>query len=278
MTHQLTGAGADALIASVGTRLDGSPLVVLLDIDGTLAPIAPRPELAAVPANTKDVLTRLARLSDVEIVFITGRSASDARHMLDIPGAWIIGNHGFELTAPDGETIASPDVQQFEPRVRDAERALEGMARATPGILLENKRWSLSVHFRLANPDSVPGVIERATDVARQMGMRVTDGKMIVELRPPVNIDKGTAAVALAERLKATSDAASLFNAGDDRTDEDAFRALRALNPRAVTVRVKGAGDDVAVPTDAEFVLATTEDLRAVLGWLAARRARATVA
>ena len=275
MTAQLTGAGAEALTVGVGSRLDGSPLVMLLDIDGTLAPIAARPELAAVPANTRDVLRRLAAMPDVEVVFITGRSADDARQMLDVPGTWIIGNHGFELTTPAGETIVSPDVREFEPRVREAERALEGVARGTPGVLLENKRWTLCVHYRLADPDSVPGVVDRASDVARQLGMRITDGKMIVELRPPVNIDKGTAAVALAERLQATRDDASLFNAGDDRTDEDAFRALRALNPRAVTVRVKGAGDDVSVPTAAEFVLATTDDVRVVLEWIAERRSGA---
>ena len=274
MTTQLTGAGADSLITSIGTRLDGSPLVVLLDIDGTLAPIAPRPELAAVPANTKDILRRLAKLPDVAVVFITGRSAADARRMLDVENTWIIGNHGLELTTSRGEVIADPAVAVFEPKVREAERALEPLRRSVEGMLLENKRWSLSVHYRLVDPDAAPAVIERAIEVARELGLRSTEGKMVVELRPPLRINKGTAAVALAERLDATSDRASLFNAGDDRTDEDAFEALRQLNPQAVTVRVKGAGDDVSVPTHAEFVLASTDELRRVLEWLVARRAR----
>jgi trehalose-phosphatase len=275
MTTELTGAGPDTLIAAASSRLDGSPLVLLLDIDGTLAPIAPRPELAVVPTATKQVLQRLAEIPDVEVVMITGRTAEDARRMVDIPGTWTIGNHGLELTTPGGETFTSTELRRFEPKVLEAQQMLGAIVRATPGAILENKRWSLTVHYRMAEPDLMPALFERSVAVAKQLGFRVTEGKMVVELRPDIAVDKGTAAVALAERLDATRDSASLFSAGDDRTDEDTFRALRELNPRAVTVRIKGAGDDVSVPTAAEFLLATTDDLRRVLDWLAARRGTA---
>jgi trehalose 6-phosphate phosphatase len=97
------------------------------------------------------------------------------------------------------------------------------------------------------------------------------EGKMMVELRPPVNIDKGTAAVALSDRLGVGAEA-SLLYAGDDRTDEDAFRALRRRNPRVVTVRVLSDGDGGDGKTDSEITLRSTEQLRRVLELLAARR------
>src|SRR3954470_3555889 len=75
------------LVQSIGTRLDGTPLVVLLDIDGTLAPIAPRPEDAVVPGPTREIVARLATLPGVVVTFVTGRSAEDALRMIDVPGA-----------------------------------------------------------------------------------------------------------------------------------------------------------------------------------------------
>jgi len=83
-------------------RLDGSPLVLLLDVDGTLAPIAPRPEDAEVPAATRRVLEALVARPGVHVVVVSGRSAADARRLVGVPGTWTIGNHGIETIVPDG--------------------------------------------------------------------------------------------------------------------------------------------------------------------------------
>jgi trehalose-phosphatase len=265
--------GVDGLIDAIGARLDGSPLVVMLDIDGTLAPIAQRPEDAAVPPRTLEVLRALVALPRVSVVSITGRSAEEARRMVPVDGTWIVGNHGIELLTPDGTLTASAEAAAFQGAIDEAARALGPVQRTIPGAIVENKRWSLSLHYRLVDPDSVPTLTEQARRVARALGLRVTEGKKIVELRPPIRVDKGTAALALSERLAGPDTRASIFLAGDDRTDEDAFLAVRGRYPLAVTVRIL-ADADAQVSTEAEFALPSPDDLRQALEWLAARRGR----
>ncbi|HEU4993944.1 MAG TPA: trehalose-phosphatase [Gemmatimonadaceae bacterium] len=263
----------ETLVEAAGARLDGSPLGVFLDIDGTLAPIASRPEDAGVPPTTLAVLRRLVDLPQTSVALVTGRSAENALEMVDVAGTWIIGNHGLELRSPDGVLTAMPEVAAYEGAVAKARAELEAAIVSIPGAFVENKRWSLSVHYRLSDPSFVPYVKEAAQRVAREMRLRTLDGKMVVELRPPLDTNKGTASVALAQRITADRNGASLINAGDDRTDEDAFEALRAFNKDAVTIRV-GDGERVPVPTHAEFTLDSPDELRQLLEWLVARRGR----
>lgn len=272
MTRHAVDAAAFA--AAVDGRLDGSPLAVLLDVDGTLAPIAPRPQDARVPEATRAVLHELVALPDVHVALVSGRSASDAAWVASVEGAWVLGNHGVELRSPEGEITADELVRPWESAVARAASALTRIADSTDGAILEDKRWTLSLHYRLVEEPAAAALIAVAREVAEATGLRVTEGKKVVELRPPVDINKGTATVTLARKLGALTSDASLLFAGDDRTDEDAFRALREHRADCVTVRVVGAtGHEAAVDTHAEFAVATPESLREVLRWLVARRA-----
>jgi trehalose-phosphatase len=133
-------------------------------------------------------------------------------------------------------------------------------------VILEDKVWTLSVHFRLADPAVVPRLRASIEAVADQFRLRLTEGKGVLELRPPVDHDKGTAVLALAKRLGGLVPGTSVIFAGDDNTDEDAFRMLRRHNHEAVTIRVA----DADVPTAAEFRLADPEAVRRFLDWLVA--------
>ena len=271
--RQLAGKSVDHFVRSVGTRLDGSPLALMLDIDGTLSPIVPRPEHAIVPAATRDTLRELVALPGVVVALVSGRSAADSWRLAGLAGAWVIGNHGLELRDPDGKLTTSQDVRPFEAVITEAARALGPIERTVPGAIVENKRWTLSLHYRLVDPSATPALMERAGEVAREFGLRMMEGKKIIELRPPVDVNKGTATTALAERVGALRDGGSVMYAGDDRTDEDAFRALRARNRQAVTTRIDTSeADPSEMPTHAEFVLGSPDELRQVLEWLVARR------
>jgi len=259
-----------SFIAAAGSRLDGSPFAAMLDVDGTLAPIAPTPGEAAVPAETRRTLERLAALPGVHLALVSGRSASDAWKVSGVDGAWVIGNHGYEIRTPEGELTAVEPARPFERSVADAARQLEPLEREIPGAMVENKRWTLSVHYRRADSTAVPVMRERVHAVAASLGLRVMDGKKIFELRPPVDVNKGTATVMLAERIGALRNGASAMYAGDDRTDEDAFRALRARHAAVMTVHIRG--DDPAATTEAEVTLDSTGDLRAALDWVVERR------
>jgi trehalose-phosphatase len=228
--------------------------MLLLDIDGTLAPIAARPDDAAIPDETKDVLRALSHASGVFVVAVSGRAVDDARRMLAAPAAWVIGNHGVEIGEPGKPPTARDDVAAFSAAVATAVRRTREALSSYSGVIVEDKRWTLSIHYRLARREVVPSVIAKTTDIAKSLDLRVTLGKEVIELRPPVDVHKGTASMALAERLGALNDRASLLCVGDDRTDEDMFRSVRARDPRGVTVHVTGHRENTE--TAAEFSVA----------------------
>lgn len=251
-------------------RLAGSPLVVLLDVDGTLAPLTQRYDEATVPAATKEAVAALVAHPDIRVALVTGRSAVVARQMVGVDNLWIAGNHGFEIQGPNGENFADPSVLSHRAEIATAIARLEPRIRDMPGVLVENKTLTFSVHWRLADPAIAPRLREVIEEVARPLDLRITEGKCIFEVRPPAQIDKGTAVLALAERLTSGSADASFMFAGDDVTDEDAIRALRTHHPSAVTVRIGSDGADVE--TGAEFSLHDTEAMRGFLEELAASR------
>jgi trehalose-phosphatase len=251
-------------------RLRGTPLMIMLDIDGTLAPIAGRPADAVVPVATRRVVDELARTPSVHVVAISGRSALDSRRLICLDDTWIIGNHGIEVAPPKGPPVVRPDAAQFADRVAVASRRALDFWRDVPGVIVEDKRWTLSVHYRLADPQIVPGLSARVYEIARDLGLRVTTGKEVLELRPPIDVNKGTAAVELAGALGALDNEASLLCAGDDRTDEDMFREVRRAKPGCATVRV---GDDPTVSdTSAEFTLRDPDAMRVLLEEILSQR------
>ena len=260
----------ESVIEGIGARLDASPLVIMLDVDGTLAPIAPAPEQAVVPRATIDVLHRFARAPGVTLAFVSGRAARDTWRMTGVPGTLVVGNHGMELRDATGEIHVDPRVLAHEQAVASAATVLTADLQSVAGALVENKRWTLSVHYRLVEERHVPQLLKRAEEVGKEFGLRALGGKKILELRPPVAVNKGTAVAALLQRTGFNAPGSALY-AGDDLTDEDAFRTLRSVVPSAVTIRV--AADPAG--TSAEFMLAAPDDLRALLDWLARRRARA---
>ncbi len=252
----------------VATRLSGSPFIVMLDVDGTLAPIAPRPEDAGVPPETHRAVANLASRPEVFVALVSGRAAPDAKRMVGVSNVWVLGNHGAESITPSGEEQVDPLVAPYETVMATARTALGPLTASLPGVIVEDKRWTLSVHFRQADQELVPRLRSTVDAVAAQNGLRVHEGKMVFEVRPPVRVDKGTAVMGLADRLGGLDEGASLLFIGDDRTDEDAFRLLRHRVPRAVTIRV---ADEMA-ETTAEFLADDPPAVRRFLEFLTVLR------
>jgi trehalose-phosphatase len=222
----------------LAARLTGSPLAIFLDIDGTLAPIAPRPDAARVPPETLVVVADLTHMRHVHVAVVTGRSVADARRLVPLDHVAVIGNHGFEILGDDGTMIITPEAHAFRDALMAASARLMDLERRCPGVVVEDKTWTISAHYRLAPRGLVPEIVRQVSAIGAELGLQTTSGKEVLELRPPVQVNKGTAVVELARRLDAVDrDAASIY-IGDDRTDEDAFVALRAEAKHAVTVRV----------------------------------------
>lgn len=249
-------------------RVRGRPFVVMLDVDGTLAPIVDRPEAASVPDDTRRAVAALAVREGVHVALVSGRAASDARRLVGVAATWVIGNHGCEVVSPEGESSVDPRVAPYRPAMARVAGRLRAQIASVPGVVLEDKTWTLSVHYRLADPAVVPRLRAAIENVIEAPGLLLAEGKMVFEVRPPVTVHKGTAVLALAERLGGLAEGASLLFAGDDRTDEDAFRSLRAREPDAVTIRVA----DTEVETAAEFVLPDPDAVRELLQRLATLR------
>lgn len=197
---------------------------LITDIDGTIAPIAPTPDGARVDAEARQALIRLLpRLTLVAA--LTGRRAADGARVVDIPDLPVVGNHGMEMLA-NGILREDPDALPYTPHVYRVIEALR-LLPIPPGTILENKGPTASVHYRLA-PDYA---VARATlfallePLVAAEGLHLTEGRALIEIRPPVPINKGFGLRRLCEAARL--DAVVML--GDDLTDVDAFLALRDL-------------------------------------------------
>jgi trehalose 6-phosphate phosphatase len=202
-------------------RAEPASSAVLLDVDGVLAPIAARPELAVVPDATLALLRgMLARYRLVAC--ISGRTLADVRRLVPLSGLLAAGNHGLELDVGDGPELVL-EAGSWLGRMEAAAELLDQEADAYGGFV-ERKGATLTVHWREA-PDPERASTElslRAIAVAHDTGLVTRPARMAIELRPPLPFDKGSAVRAL---LRARPCERSLY-AGDDVTDIDAFAVV----------------------------------------------------
>ncbi|HKJ93919.1 MAG TPA: trehalose-phosphatase [Longimicrobiales bacterium] len=203
-------------------RLAGRMLVAV-DFDGTLSPIVERPEDAAIVPAARAALSDLAARGDTVVAVVSGRSLADVRARVGLAGVFYAGNHGLEIEGPGLERV-HPAAASARPHLAAAGRRLASELAAWPGVQVEDKGLTLSVHYRRADAGVGERVVAAARRVCDAASLRLTEGKKVVELRPAVDWDKGRATVFLLE-VVAPGGAPVLF-IGDDRTDEDAFRAL----------------------------------------------------
>jgi trehalose 6-phosphate phosphatase len=178
---------------------------LILDVDGTLAPIVARPELAEVPAATRAELERLVS-AYLLVGCLSGRTGEEAARLVGVRGIRYVGNHGLEL---------HPDAGRFPHRM--------AAFRDSIALPVEDKSVTLSYHFREATDEQrAREELEAVATAAREAGLEPRWGRKVLEIRPAVAADKGTAVRVLLEE----SGASRGLYAGDDTTDVDAFRGL----------------------------------------------------
>jgi len=212
-------------IDAIDAQLADRTPAVFLDYDGTLTPIVDDPMAATLDDDARRAIRRLAGLCPVAI--ISGRDRAVVRDFVALDELIYAGSHGFDIVGP-GLEHQHPKGREAQPALAAAASELDDELGSIPGSLVERKRYAVAVHLRRVDP-SEHDRIEQAVRAAaeRHPGLRVTSGKMIFELRPDVDWDKGTALRWLLGELGLDRPDVVPAYIGDDDTDEDALRELR---------------------------------------------------
>jgi len=206
---------------------DSGQAAVFLDYDGTLTPIVSQPEDAWLFDSMRQTLRELAARAPV-VAILSGRDLDNVRRRVNIDSLVYAGSHGFDIAGPRG--LRRQMAPEFLPNLDITEKELHKALEGIPSARVERKRFSIAAHYRNVKENDVPAV-ERAFDAVavRHPELRRIDGKKVYELLPAIDWDKGRAVVWLLETLGLESRSGGIrpIYIGDDRTDEDAFRALK---------------------------------------------------
>jgi trehalose 6-phosphate phosphatase len=250
-----------------GWARDPGTVAISTDIDGVLAPIVPTPDMSEVPEELRELLRRLSKRYRV-VAGISGRAAEDAFRLVGLEELVYYGNHGFEILR-GGEVEAIPEAEPYRAAIEELEekarKELEPL-----GAFVEEKGITASVHYRNVSPEvgeRCKAFVEREGE---RLGLEITTGRGVVEARPPIRADKGTAVRRLVEEYGPEK---ALF-IGDDTTDLDAFRELEELREEGVleeTLRI-GVESEEGPPeirSQADLIVEGVEGVGEVLRALA---------
>lgn len=215
-------------------RRNPETTALLFDVDGVLAPIVANADDASVSDET---LALLAALRDryALVAVVSGRALADLDRMVPVAGLVRSGNHGLEIESSGGMRDVHPAVRPYMATMRAFAATWPEHRLAPHGVWMEDKGATLSLHHREA-PDqdaAVRFLRGEVTASAQDAGLRTRAARMVLEILPPVHLDKGTAVRAL---ITGTAVRSAMY-VGDDHTDADAWRELRALRDAGVLDR-----------------------------------------
>ncbi|CAK9171139.1 unnamed protein product [Ilex paraguariensis] len=254
-------------------------IVIFLDYDGTLSPIVDDPDRAFMSADMRSAVRNVAKYFPTAI--ISGRSRDKVFELVELTELYYAGSHGMDIISPvrdmlsteHSNCIQSTDQQgkevnlfqpasEFLPMIEEVFRALVGNTKDIKGAKVENHKFCASVHYRNVEEKSWPTIAQLVHDVLKDYSrLRLTHGRKVLEVRPVIDWDKGRAVEFLLESLGlSNSDDVLPIYIGDDRTDEDAFKVLRACN-RGYGILVSSAPKE----SNAFFSLKDTSEVKEFL-------------
>ena len=248
-------------------RRDPSRSAILLDVDGVLAPIVPQPDDAHMPETTRRPLIEVARRYGT-VACVSGRRASDARRIVALGSIAYLGNHGSEVLRP-GATGPELDreLQAWTRRIQGFMADAFGEELKRLRVRLEDKEAIAALHWRgVPDEEGAEDAVRAVAERAEASGYKTHWGRKVLEIRPPVRIDKGAGIVAL---LRDRDLAAALY-VGDDLTDVDAFKGLAELVDRgtlgqALKVGVRSDEGPPELEQEADVMVDGTDGVRELL-------------
>jgi trehalose 6-phosphate phosphatase len=266
----------EAMSAEALAPFTGEPgaAAILLDIDGTLAPIVDHASDANVPESTRQLLIAISRTYKL-VACVTGRRASEARAMVSIGTITYLGSHGAEQLRPGWtEAVLDPAVAEWGRRIREFGRAHDTAEARRLRVRLEDKGAIVAFHWRGAPDDQAAhAAVAEIAQQAEQEGLKPHWGRKVLEIRPPVTINKGLGVQRL---LGEFGDGVHVaLYVGDDTTDLDAFRALDRMRQDGALQRVLrvGVASDEGpseITSEADLVVDGPAGVRELLTLLAA--------
>ena len=262
LPNALTDRGA------LNERLAGRHPAVFLDYDGTLTPIVDRPQDAVIAESMRAAVRALARRCTVCVV--SGRDRVVVQELMGVNDLVVAGSHGFDIWSPDAGTFEHEASGGFDALLERVTNRVRSEAGAIDGALIEPKKASVAVHTRLVSDSERPRVKALVEGLLAEYPdeLKVTPGKMVYEIQPKLDWDKGKAVLHLLKALDLDREDIVALYVGDDITDEHAFEALKGTG---IGVFV-GNPDDPEVagrPTAADYVLTSIGEVERFLRTLA---------
>lgn len=204
-------------------------ILLVCDFDGTLVCIKPTPKLVRLPKKTKKLLSLLAKDKRNSVGIMSGRPLSEIRKIIGLDNIFYTGNHGFEIKLPKRKKFIHPQAKKTRYLIKSLAKEFAGLLSGYKGLLIEDKIYTLSIHYRNCLRGQIASLKKDVRRVClpliKEKKIRLTLGKKVIEIRPPVDWNKGKALSWIENKLKIYK--ALTIYIGDDRTDEDAFAQIR---------------------------------------------------
>jgi trehalose 6-phosphate phosphatase len=252
-------------------RADPAHSAILLDIDGTLAPIVRHAADAQVSETTRGLLIEIAQRYGT-VACVSGRAAAVARRIVAIGSIAYVGNHGCERLAPGAtEVVLDPEIAPWIAKIRAFADSIDTDALARLRVRKEDKGPIFGFHWRGApDQDAALAAVREVETKARAENLEVHWGRKVLEVRPPLPIDKGRGVSSLLEaaagRVAGAGPVTRGLYIGDDETDTDAFRGLReALGDGALCLGVRSDETPSELERQADLMVEGTAGVREVL-------------
>ena len=250
-------------------RLGGARPAVFTDYDGVLTPIVDRPEDALISASMREVLRELA--SRCPVCVVSGRDRAVVQQLMGLDDLVVAGSHGFDIWSPEAGTLEHEAGSAQEGLIENVTAELDQAVGGVPGVAIEPKKISVAAHYRLVADEGDRTKVREAVQqllAERPDDLKMTPGKMVYELQPKLDWDKGRAVLYLIDALGLDGDDVIPLYLGDDITDEDAFQALKG---RGIGIYVGSQTDPErdGRSTAADFVLDSVAEVERFLDGLA---------
>jgi trehalose 6-phosphate phosphatase len=242
-------------------------LLLLSDYDGTLTPIVGRPKEAILSPEVREKIYTLAQKPTSSVGIISGRSLSELESMVAVDGIYYAGNHGLEIEGPGLKFVSQP-AETARATIKSLACQLSAALDSIAGVIIEDKGLSLSVHYRLVKKDEENLVTETFRQITApsvsEGKIKITSGKKVMEVRPPVDWHKGKAVEVITREIKALLKLEQVLTIylGDDTTDEDAFKVVHRPEGWSIFIGEEN------LTSNADYFLKSTAEVEELLSRL----------